>query len=81
MQGFRNYGIDGHMQGRDQQQIVVDLLPSQYTKPATPPLSPQGKLSPRAFALFPLNALLGAFTWDFFTGLTLPSRFPFDLRI
>lgn len=37
MQGFRNYPMDN--QQRDQQ-IVVDLMPSQYTKPTTPPPSP-----------------------------------------
>lgn len=35
MQGFRGYSMDGQ-----QQQIVVDLMPPQYTKPTTPPPSP-----------------------------------------
>lgn len=37
MQGFRNYPMENHQ--RDQQ-IVVDLMPQQYTKPTTPPPSP-----------------------------------------
>lgn len=49
MQGYRNYPVDNHMQqSRDQQPIVVDLMPSQYTKPSTPPPSPKECTSPQA---------------------------------
>lgn len=41
MQGFRNYSLEAAVQQRDQ--IVVDLLPPQYTKHNTPPPSPTGK--------------------------------------
>lgn len=37
MQGYRNYAMESQ---REQQSIVVDLIPSQYTKPSTPPPSP-----------------------------------------
>lgn len=40
MQGFRNYAIEAAQQR--EQQIVVDLLPPQYTKHNTPPPSPSG---------------------------------------
>lgn len=39
MQGFRNYNVEA-LQQREQQQIVVDLMPPQYTKQTTPPPSP-----------------------------------------
>lgn len=40
MQGFRNYSFEQPQRG---QPIVVDILPSQYTKPSTPPPSPTYK--------------------------------------
>lgn len=43
MQGFRNYALD--MVQQREQQIVVDLMPPQYTKPSPPPTPPtSGKL-------------------------------------
>lgn len=44
MQGFRNYNLEAAVQQRDQ--IVVDLLPPQYTKHNTPPPSPTDCSSP-----------------------------------
>lgn len=38
MQGFRNYDLD--MVQQREQQIVVDLMPPQYTKPSPPPTPP-----------------------------------------
>lgn len=40
MQGYRNYNFE---QQQRNQPIVVDILPSQYTKPSTPPPSPTYK--------------------------------------
>lgn len=40
MQGYRGYNFDSQQRN---QPIVVDLLPSQYSKPATPPESPNFK--------------------------------------
>lgn len=40
MQGFR-FPIEHHQ--RNDQQIVVDLLPPQYTKQTTPPMSPANR--------------------------------------
>ncbi|XP_055920067.1 segmentation protein even-skipped [Eupeodes corollae] len=45
MQGYRNYAMEHH-QAVDQKPIVVDLMPSQYTKPQTPPPSPNECSSP-----------------------------------
>lgn len=43
MQGFRNYAID--LVQQREQQIVVDLMPTQYTKNSPPPSpSTSGKL-------------------------------------
>ncbi|XP_055387061.1 segmentation protein even-skipped [Condylostylus longicornis] len=49
MQGFRNYTMETLVhQQREQQQIVVDLIPSQYTKSQTPPPSPPDTKSPHS---------------------------------
>lgn len=42
MQGFRNYNFEAQQRGQ-QHSIVVDIIPSQYTKSTTPPLSPNYK--------------------------------------
>lgn len=42
MQGFRNYNFEAQQRGQ-QHSIVVDIIPSQYTKTTTPPLSPNYK--------------------------------------
>lgn len=42
MQGFRNYNFETQQRGQ-QHSIVVDIIPSQYTKTTTPPLSPNYK--------------------------------------
>lgn len=40
MQGYRGYNFESQQRNPP---IVVDLLPSQYSKPATPPESPNFK--------------------------------------
>lgn len=64
MHGLRNYNFD-HSH-RSQQQIVVDILPQQYTKPSTPPPSPTGKGEldcQRAFGLL-CQQNIESFEWN-----------------
>ena len=47
MQGFRNYNLEALQ--RDQQQIVVDLMPPQYNKSTPPPSPNSGKYTQNIF--------------------------------
>lgn len=57
MQGFRNYNFEAQQRGQ-QHSIVVDIIPSQYTKTTTPPLSPNYK------GMQPLDIHIYLIGWD-----------------
>lgn len=44
MQGYINYSIEHLSQQARENKPIVDLITQQYTKPQTPPPSPNGKL-------------------------------------
>lgn len=55
MQGFRNYALEMVQHSREQQ-IVVDLMPPQYTKPSPPPTPPtSGKKTKKNMFKYFLN--------------------------